>query len=94
MDQHKLTPEEKATLATLVFHLPWGATEPEWCEDPASCSTGGEHVVGIEAAEQMRGHRDSAAAKLLPSFTKRDLPLLGESERTGRSIFELRQEGW
>lgn len=89
-----LTPEERATLATLVFHLPWGATEAEWCEDPATCSVGGGHVVGTEAAEQMRANRDSAGAKLLPSFTKKDLPLLRESERTGRSIFELRQEGW
>lgn len=92
MDQ--LTPAEKATLATLVFHLPWGAAEPEWCEHPETCSLGGGHVVGIEAAEQMRPNRDAAAAKLLPSFTKRDLPMLRESERTGRSIFDLRKEGW
>lgn len=76
-----------------IFHIRPGASEPEVCGDPATCSLS-PHARGIKEAEKLMAKRTTARAALLPSFTKKDLPLLRESERTGRSIIELRKEGW
>lgn len=81
------------SLDGLTWHLPYGAAEAEWCETPETCSLH-PHVSTVEEALEMRARRDAVARTLLPSFTKKDLPLLRESERTGRSIFDLRKEGF
>ncbi|GLJ62215.1 hypothetical protein GCM10017576_23450 [Microbacterium barkeri] len=85
-----LKPED---LEGLSFHLRPGAAEPEVCAHPSTCSLG-PHAKGIEAAERLREQKPKATEWRWPAFTKADLPMLRESLRTGKSIIELREEGW
>lgn len=90
MDRLRLSAEE---VAAIVFHLRAGAEEAEVCGDPATCSLS-PHDTGFDGADRLVARRESAAKWHWPAFTKADLPMLRESERTGKSILELRKEGW
>lgn len=89
MEQLKLSPEE---IAAIVFHLPDGSDEPVVCGDQSTCTL--NHHARWDDAEKLVARRESANKWHWPAFTKADLPMLQESERTGRSYLELRKEGW
>jgi hypothetical protein len=89
MDKLRLSQEE---VAAIVFHLPDGSDEPVVCGDPSTCTL--NLHAKWDDAEKLVARRESAAKWHWPAFTKDDLPMLHESERTGKSILELRKEGW
>jgi hypothetical protein len=79
------------SLEGLIWHLPIGAPEPEWCEHPANCSLS-THVSTVKEAEAMRATRDDLADALPIAFTKADLPRLRRARAQGKTIFELDEE--
>lgn len=86
----KMTPEE---IAAIPFHLEEGADEPVPCNDLEHCALS-PHARGFEEAAKLVARRESAKLWIWPAFTKADMPILAESERTGKTILELRKEGW
>lgn len=86
----KMTPEQ---IAAIRFHLEDGSDEPVTCSDPESCTLS-PHAEGFEEAAKLVARRESAKLWIWPAFTKADMPILAESERTGKTILELRKEGW
>ncbi len=58
-----------------IFHIPYGAAEPEVCAHPSTCSLN-PHARGIEAAEQMMESRNLARQQVPLPFTKADLPMI------------------
>jgi hypothetical protein len=90
MGKLRLSGEE---IAAIVFHLPEGAEEAEVCGDRDACPLPW-HDTGLDGADRLVERRRAAALWIWPPFTKADRAILAESDRTGKTILELRKEGW
>ncbi len=90
MSKLRLSPEE---ISAIIFHLPEGAEEAEVCGNPDTCPLPW-HDNGFDGADRLVERKRVAALWVWPSFTKADRAILAESDRTGKSILELRKEGW